>query len=73
MHVRPRHVHSTSYSSDSRSDMFLRFIRLLMIIFAVFTAITWPILLPIDAAGVSNPTREGLDKLSWGKYVYSCF
>jgi calcium permeable stress-gated cation channel len=48
--------------------MFLRFIRLLMIIFFVFTLVTWPILLPIDAASVPDElTNDGLEKLSWSK------
>jgi calcium permeable stress-gated cation channel len=47
--------------------MFLRFIRLLMIIFFVFTVVTWPVLLPVDAADITGSDREGLDKLSWGK------
>jgi hypothetical protein len=41
-----------------------------MIIFFGFTLLTWPVLLPINAARIPNPnTTDGLEKLSWSKYV----
>ena len=50
--------------------MFLRFLRLLIIVFSVLTALTWLILLPIDTVGFDTPNFEdGLARLSWGKYV----
>ncbi|KAF8532738.1 DUF221-domain-containing protein [Gautieria morchelliformis] len=45
--------------------MFLRFLRLMIIIFGVFTLVTWAVLLPINVAGV-NGKSAGLGKLSWG-------
>ncbi|KAG8922564.1 hypothetical protein FRC02_011782 [Tulasnella sp. 418] len=45
--------------------LFIRFLRLLMMIFGVFTLFTWPVLLPVDAVGFES-NRDGLSKLSWG-------
>jgi hypothetical protein len=51
--------------------MYLRFLRLMTLIFAVFTLLTWPVLLPIDAAGVADANAsDALEKLSWSKYVF---
>ena len=48
--------------------MFLRFLRLLIILFASITVLTWLILLPVDAAGLGEANfTDGLAKLSWGK------
>jgi calcium permeable stress-gated cation channel len=44
---------------------------MVIIIFFVFTVVTWPILLPVDAADVKGSTQEGLDKLSWGNITPS--
>lgn len=50
--------------------MFLRFLRLLIIVFSVLTALTWLILLPVDTVGFDTPNFEdGLARLSWGKCV----
>jgi hypothetical protein len=50
--------------------MYLRFLRLMTLIFAVFTLLTWPVLLPIDAAGVADANAsDALEKLSWSKYA----
>ena len=49
--------------------MFLRFLKMLIVIFFVFTVVTWPILLPLAAADVPGSRSDGLDKLSWGKFV----
>ena len=49
--------------------MFLRYLKMLIWIFLVFTIITWTVLIPVDIAGVKSGF-DGLDKLSWSKYVY---
>ncbi|KAG8885941.1 hypothetical protein FRB99_004411, partial [Tulasnella sp. 403] len=47
--------------------LFIRFLRLLMMIFGVFTLLTWPVLLVVDTAGIpDNQGRDGLSRLSWG-------
>ena len=48
--------------------MFLRFLRLLIILFASITVLTWLVLLPIDAVGLENANfSDKLSRLSWGK------
>lgn len=47
------------------SYLFLRFLRLMIIIFGTFTVVTWSIILPVDAANI-NSQSDGLNKLSWG-------
>lgn len=50
--------------------MFLRFLRLLMILFASMTVITWAVLLPVDTAGIRHANfSDRLARLSWGKCV----
>ncbi|KAI0076270.1 DUF221-domain-containing protein [Panus rudis PR-1116 ss-1] len=47
--------------------MFLRFLRLLIILFGAITLITWTVLLPVDAADIRDSNfSDGLAKLSWG-------
>ncbi|KAG9007929.1 hypothetical protein FRB93_006948 [Tulasnella sp. JGI-2019a] len=47
--------------------LFIRFLRTLIIIFGVFTAMTWPILIPADMAYVPNPdNKDTLARISWG-------
>ncbi|KAG8889514.1 hypothetical protein FRB98_003988 [Tulasnella sp. 332] len=47
--------------------LFIRFLRTLIIIFATFTAVTWPILIPTDIAGIPNPgDKDNLSRISWG-------
>ncbi|EKM57367.1 uncharacterized protein PHACADRAFT_194921 [Phanerochaete carnosa HHB-10118-sp] len=48
--------------------MFLRFLRLLIILFASITVLTWLVLLPVDTAGLPNANfTDRLSRLSWGK------
>lgn len=50
--------------------MFLRFLRLLIILFASITILSCGILLPVDTAGLSSDNfSDKLSRLSWGKYV----
>jgi hypothetical protein len=43
---------------------------MLMIIFSFFTLVTYPILLPTDSAAVPGANAsDGLEKLSWAKWV----
>ncbi|KAF8606373.1 DUF221-domain-containing protein [Ceratobasidium sp. AG-I] len=51
--------------------LFIRFLRLMIIIFGVFTLISWPVLLPIDAANIPAEGKDGLAKLSWGNIISS--
>jgi hypothetical protein len=46
--------------------MFLRFIKLLTKIFAVFTALTFAVIVPVDFVGINSPLR-GVEKISWTK------
>ncbi|THH27230.1 hypothetical protein EUX98_g6964 [Antrodiella citrinella] len=47
--------------------MFLRFLRMLVMLFAGISFLTWLVILPIDAVGVRNPQfSDGLARLSWG-------
>lgn len=57
---------SESYFHDRY--MFLRFIRLLIIIFLVFTISTFIIIIPVNAAYIPT-VNKGLDRISWSKYV----
>ncbi|KAI0790073.1 hypothetical protein C8Q75DRAFT_139060 [Abortiporus biennis] len=46
--------------------MFLRFLRLLIILFGVVTIFTWLVLLPVDAVNLRDAlSADGLVKLSW--------
>ena len=48
--------------------MFLRFLRLLIILFASITLLSCTSLLPIDTAGLENTgISDTLEKLSWQK------
>jgi calcium permeable stress-gated cation channel len=50
--------------------MFLRFLRLLIVLFASITLLTWVVLLPVDTAGLPHGNfTDRLLRLSWGKYV----
>lgn len=52
------------------SYMFLRFLRLLIIIFSSVTVLTWLVLIPVDRANIHGATySDKLAQLSWGKYV----
>lgn len=52
--------------------MFLRFLRLLVILFASITLLTWLVILPVDTAGIKDPVfTDSLQRLSWGKCVCS--
>ncbi|EIN07902.1 DUF221-domain-containing protein [Punctularia strigosozonata HHB-11173 SS5] len=51
--------------------MFLRWMKMVIIIFFVFTLVTWPILLPVDAADVRGSSQQGLTKLSWSNITSS--
>ncbi|KAF8529554.1 DUF221 family protein [Hysterangium stoloniferum] len=46
--------------------MFLRFLRLMIIIFGSFMVTTWVILLPINTVGIHSSAADGLNQLSWG-------
>jgi len=48
--------------------MFLRFLKMLLWIFLVFTASTFTVLLPIDSINVAK-SQGGLDQFTWGKWV----
>ena len=47
--------------------MFPRSLRLMIVIFASFTLVTWLVLLPVDSANMGWSDSDGLAKLSWGK------
>ncbi|KAG9099222.1 hypothetical protein FS749_001789 [Ceratobasidium sp. UAMH 11750] len=52
--------------------LFIRFLRLMIWIFGLFTLISWPVLLPLDAANMPGDTfKDGLAKLSWGNIISS--
>ena len=54
--------------------MFLRFIRLLVVLFASITILSCGILLPVDTAGLHDASStDKLAQLSWGKYVAALF
>ncbi|KIP07764.1 hypothetical protein PHLGIDRAFT_70481 [Phlebiopsis gigantea 11061_1 CR5-6] len=47
--------------------MFLRFLRLLIILFGSITVLTWAVLLPVDTAGLGDGNlSDHLSRLSWG-------
>ncbi|RXW15422.1 hypothetical protein EST38_g10427 [Candolleomyces aberdarensis] len=48
--------------------MFLRFIKLLTIIFLVFTILTFAVIVPINAVGIKTEL-EGLERISWTNLV----
>ncbi|KAG9226508.1 hypothetical protein CCMSSC00406_0005825 [Pleurotus cornucopiae] len=50
--------------------MFLRYIRLLIIIFLIFTLLTFPIVIPLDAIGLDTG-RTGLDRITWSNLADS--
>ncbi|KAF9495804.1 DUF221-domain-containing protein [Pleurotus eryngii] len=50
--------------------MFLRYIRLLIIIFLIFTLLTFPIIIPLDAIGLDTG-RTGLDRITWSNLADS--
>ncbi|CUA72941.1 Phosphate metabolism protein 7 [Saccharomyces cerevisiae S288c] [Rhizoctonia solani] len=45
--------------------LFLRFLRLMILIFGVFTLISWPILLPVNSINMPGGGSDGLVRLSW--------
>ncbi|KAH7339317.1 DUF221-domain-containing protein [Rhizoctonia solani] len=45
--------------------LFIRFLRLMIWIFGVFTLISWPILLPINSINMPGGGKDGLVRLSW--------
>jgi hypothetical protein len=51
--------------------MYLRFLRLLAIMFGVYFILTWSVLLPVDAAGIAQSASNGLGQFNWQKYVFS--
>jgi hypothetical protein len=50
--------------------MFLRFLKMLIRIFAVFTLLTWLIILPLDATAKDGAV-SGLERFSWGNITSS--
>lgn len=44
---------------------------MIIIIFFVFTLVTWPVLIPVDAADVHGSGQEGLNQLSWSNVTSS--
>lgn len=47
--------------------LFIRFLRVLILIFGCFTIISWPILITVNTVGIpDNAGRDGLSRLSWG-------
>ncbi len=48
--------------------MFIRFIRLLIIIFSVFTLATFLIIVPANALRIASDKR-GLERIAWTKFV----
>ncbi|KAJ1304283.1 hypothetical protein OPQ81_005443 [Rhizoctonia solani] len=51
--------------------LFIRFLKLMIWIFAAFTLISWPILLPINAVNIPGGGSDGLVKLSWSNITES--
>ncbi|KAL5631731.1 hypothetical protein ACGC1H_007289 [Rhizoctonia solani] len=45
--------------------LFIRFLRLMIMIFGAFTLISWPILLPINSINMPGGGKDGLVRLSW--------
>ncbi|CAE6449878.1 unnamed protein product [Rhizoctonia solani] len=45
--------------------LFVRFLRLMILVFGVFTLISWPILLPINSINMPGGGKDGLVRLSW--------
>lgn len=48
--------------------MFLRFLRLLIIIFSVFTLLTFTIIVPANAVHIES-SLKGLERISWTKFA----
>ena len=48
--------------------MFIRFIRLLIIIFSVFTLATFLVIVPANVLRVASDKR-GLERIAWTKFV----
>jgi len=46
--------------------MFLRYIRLLVIVFGVFTVVTFAVIIPVTTAGIHS-NLQGLERISWSK------
>jgi len=46
--------------------MFLRYLKLLMWIFLIFTLLTFAVVIPVDAAGIVS-TEGALERISWTK------
>lgn len=52
--------------------MFLRFIKMLVWIFAAFTVLTMAVIVPLNTVNVkTKDIHDDLDKISWIKYVYT--
>ncbi|KZS87835.1 DUF221-domain-containing protein [Sistotremastrum niveocremeum HHB9708] len=51
--------------------MFLRFLRIMIWIFGVFTVATWVVLLPVDAANIPDSNETGLSRFQWGNITQS--
>lgn len=45
---------------------FVRFLRMMVIVFLPIWVISWAVLLPINAVGTNMPGRSGLDRFSFG-------
>jgi hypothetical protein len=50
-------------------DAQIRFFEMMIKVFLVYTLVTWPILLPIDAVGMPITQSDGLGRLGFGKCV----
>ncbi|KAF5351925.1 hypothetical protein D9756_007456 [Leucocoprinus leucothites] len=48
--------------------MFLRYLKLLMRIFLVFTLLTFAVIIPADAAGITS-SKSGLERISWTNII----
>ncbi|KDQ59601.1 hypothetical protein JAAARDRAFT_153575 [Jaapia argillacea MUCL 33604] len=46
--------------------MFLRYLRLVLIIFTVFWILTWASLLAVDYVGITGTSNDGLTRFEWG-------
>lgn len=46
--------------------MFLRYIKLLIRVFFMFTLLTFAVIIPADAVGITS-AKEGLERISWTK------
>jgi hypothetical protein len=50
---------------------FVRFLRLMAIIFLPIWFVTWPLLLPLTSVGTNTPGHSGLDKYSFGNIDFN--